>query len=326
MKRTIYLAGGCFWGTQKYFDQFDGVIKTEVGYANGLTEDPSYEEVCKGSCHAETVRIDFDDTRISLYELLNYYFMVIDPTSLNQQGNDLGIQYRTGIYYTDETMEVPLKEYYKKKRQEIGDAMAVELCPIKNYYKAEEYHQDYLEKNPNGYCHIPPKMFRLAAQKKAYSDDNIRRARKEDISGLLLLLEQVDMVHHNGRPDLFKGPATKYTADELSELICDDEKPIFVFVSEDGRVLGHAFCVIQDHTADHVLTDIKTMYIDDICVDENERGHHVGQQLYRHVVQYAKDIGCYNVTLNVWECNPTAKEFYEAMGMQVQKTGMEMVL
>lgn len=154
----------------------------------------------------------------------------------------------------------------------------------------------------------------------------IRKAEIRDIPEIMNLLVQVDMVHHKGRPDLFKGPATKYTKDELTLIIKDDDNPVFVYVSDDGIVKGHAFCNIINQPANHVLTQIKTLYIDDICVDENTRGQHIGKSLYEFVVSYAKKIGCYNVTLNVWECNQSAKKFYEAMGMHIQKTGMEIIL
>ena len=157
--QTIYLAGGCFWGVQKYFDQFDGVLATEVGYANGPEEAPSYRDVCNSSGHAETVKVDYDPEVISLTELLGYYFMVIDPLSVNKQGNDRGIQYRTGIYYTDENQLPEIKAVYKEQEEKAGAELAVEMEPLKNFYTAEEYHQKYLEKNPGGYCHIPGKMF-----------------------------------------------------------------------------------------------------------------------------------------------------------------------
>ena len=153
----------------------------------------------------------------------------------------------------------------------------------------------------------------------------IRRAQNGDINGILELLVQVNMVHHVGRPDLFKGPTTKYSEEELKELILDDKKPIFVGI-EDGKVLGHAFCVFQEHKGERLLEDCKTLYIDDICVHENSRGSHVGKRLYEFVEDFAKREGCHNITLNVWECNPGAKAFYEAMGMGVQKTGMEKIL
>ena len=144
---------------QKYFEQFDGVLATEVGYANGPEEAPSYRDVCNSSGHAETVRIEYDPEVISLTDLLGYYFMVVDPLSVNKQGNDRGIQYRTGIYYTDENQLPEIKAVYKEQEEKAGAELAVEMEPLKNFYTAEEYHQKYLEKNPGGYCHIPGKMF-----------------------------------------------------------------------------------------------------------------------------------------------------------------------
>ena len=175
--RTIYLAGGCFWGTQKFFDQFDGVVETEVGYANGpdewystateslTTAAPNYKDVCKSSGHAETVRIVYDEERISLTELLDYYFMVIDPLSVNQQGHDIGIQYRTGIYYTDPEMLDEINAVYAAEEKKAGAKLAVEVEPLRNFFPAEVFHQKYLEKCPGGYCHIPKEFFDLKKQK-----------------------------------------------------------------------------------------------------------------------------------------------------------------
>lgn len=154
----------------------------------------------------------------------------------------------------------------------------------------------------------------------------IRRAVKKDIPGILELLVQVDMVHHNGRPDLFKGPATKYNEMELESILVDDQTPVFVCSDQDGRIMGHAFCIHKQEVDNSVLTDIRTLYIDDICVDEAFRGYGVGSALYRHVMNYAKEQGCYNVTLNVWCCNPGAQKFYESMGFKPQKIGMEVLL
>ena len=159
--KTIYLAGGCFWGTQKFFDQFNGVTRTEVGYANGPDRAPTYQEVCRSSGHAETVLVEYDESRIGLEELLRYYFMVIDPVSVNRQGGDVGIQYRTGIYYTDTDMLPIIRKVYEETGQAVGAPLAVEVKPLRNFFSAEEYHQKYLDKNPGGYCHIPTEMFRL---------------------------------------------------------------------------------------------------------------------------------------------------------------------
>ena len=153
---------------------------------------------------------------------------------------------------------------------------------------------------------------------------NIRRADKRDMEKIKDLLNQVLTVHHNGRPDIFKANCRKYTDSELEELIKDDARPIFV-ADEDG-VLGYAFCVIKETKNNNILTDIKTLYIDDLCVDENIRGKHVGTALYNYVKEYAKEIGCYNVTLNVWSCNESAQQFYEGQGLKPQKTTLETIL
>ena len=152
----------------------------------------------------------------------------------------------------------------------------------------------------------------------------IRKAAKEDIQRIIELLHQVNMVHHVIRPDLFKPHTTKYNEQELEAMLDDDSKPIFVF--DDGMVLGYAFCQVSEVKNNQLLEDIKTLYIDDICVDENARGKHVGKALYEHVLEYAKSIGCNNITLNVWEGNEPALHFYRNMGMQVQKTTMEIIL
>ncbi|MGN0336673.1 MAG: GNAT family N-acetyltransferase [Lachnospiraceae bacterium] len=155
---------------------------------------------------------------------------------------------------------------------------------------------------------------------------NIRRAEQKDLVGINKLLYQVLMVHHNGRPDLFKADVKKYNDEQLLGIIADDERPIFVGVDEEDHVMGYAFCVFEHHTDDNVLTPIKTLYIDDLCVDETLRGQHVGSRIYEHVLAFAKESGCYNVTLNVWECNPSARKFYEAMGLVPYKTCMEKIL
>jgi len=153
----------------------------------------------------------------------------------------------------------------------------------------------------------------------------VRRANKNDIGRIIELLHQVDMVHHVIRPDLFKPNTTKYNEQELEALLEDDNKPVFVF--DNGKdVLGHAFCLITEVRGDKLLQDIKTLYIDDICVDEKARGKHVGKALYEFVLDYALSIGCNNITLNVWEGNDPALSFYRNMGMKVQKTTMEFIL
>ena len=154
----------------------------------------------------------------------------------------------------------------------------------------------------------------------------IRRAVSSDMSGINKLLQQVLMVHHNGRPDLFKPNAKKYNDTELTAIIQDDSRPIFVAVDESYHVVGYAFCIFIQHLNNNILTDIKTLYIDDLCVDETLRGQHIGKKLYDFVVAYAQETGCYNLTLNVWSCNQSALKFYEKCGLSPQKIGMEKIL
>ena len=154
----------------------------------------------------------------------------------------------------------------------------------------------------------------------------IRRAMEQDMDGINNLLMQVCLVHHKGRPDLFKYGAKKYTDDELRAIIHDDSRPIFVAVNEEANVLGYTFCIFQQHINNNILTDIKTLYIDDLCVDETLRGQHIGKKLYEAVLAFAKESGCYNVTLNVWSLNESAMKFYESCELKPQKIGMETIL
>ena len=162
---TIYLAGGCFWGLQKYLDQFDGVVETEVGYANGPDTPPSYEDICASVGHAETVRVVYDEDRLPLEKLLEFYFLVIDPLSVNRQGEDSGVQYRTGVYYTEEAQLPAIRSVFDREREKAGAPLAVEMEPLRNFFPAEDYHQKYLDSNPGGYCHIPARYFSLAEER-----------------------------------------------------------------------------------------------------------------------------------------------------------------
>ena len=153
--KKIVLAGGCFWGVEEFISRINGVISTEVGYANGRTENPTYEDVCtKNTFFAEVCLVEYDENILSLEELLNEYWQIVDPTTLNRQGPDLGSQYRTGIYYIDESdLDIILKSK-ENNQKNYEKKIVTEVLPLTNYYKAEEYHQKYLKKNPNGYCHI----------------------------------------------------------------------------------------------------------------------------------------------------------------------------
>lgn len=169
MEKEIYLAGGCFWGTEHYFKQIDGVVATSVGYANGIIANPTYEQVCTDKTQfAETVRITYDPSVIDLVFLLEMYFKAIDPVSINQQGHDKGTQYRTGIYYIDEDDLSVIKTVYAREQARYSEPLAVEVKPLENYYDAEDYHQDYLDKNPDGYCHLPTELFEFARKARRH--------------------------------------------------------------------------------------------------------------------------------------------------------------
>ncbi|MGJ0847959.1 peptide-methionine (S)-S-oxide reductase [Tissierella praeacuta DSM 18095] len=153
--KEIYLAGGCFWGVQEYMSRINGVVETKVGYANGVTSNPSYKEVCMGTTgHAETTYVKYDESIISLEELLNKFWKIIDPTMLNRQGPDIGNQYRTGIYYIDDKDLEFINKTLEEQKTKHTKPIATEIKKLKSFYDAEEYHQDYLKKNPGGYCHI----------------------------------------------------------------------------------------------------------------------------------------------------------------------------
>lgn len=171
--KEIYFAGGCFWGTEHFMKQIRGVKSTAVGYANSRVTNPTYKEVCTGTTDAaETVRVEYDPKEVDLALLIDLYFQTIDPTSLNRQGNDVGTQYRTGIYYTEAADSALIAEKLGKLQRSYSQPLEVENLPLQNFYEAEDYHQDYLDNNPTGYCHISPKLFdmaRNANKKRTYS-------------------------------------------------------------------------------------------------------------------------------------------------------------
>lgn len=161
---VIYLAGGCFWGTEKCLASIHGVLSTQVGYANGKTAEPSYEDVCyRDTGHAETVRVEYDPNSLPLEFLLDIYFSAVDPVSVNKQGGDRGIQYRTGIYYTNEEDRQVIERSLAHLQKHYTNPVAIEVKPLEDFYPAEDYHQKYLDKNPGGYCHIGKDKFRKVA-------------------------------------------------------------------------------------------------------------------------------------------------------------------
>ena len=171
MHKDIYLAGGCFWGAEHFFQQIEGVVMTEVGFANGHTPDPTYKEVYTDTTgYAETVHVRYDPARVGLKFLLRMFFKAIDPTSLNKQGEDEGTRYRTGIYYTDSNDLSKIREIYDEVQRAFDAPLVVELEPLQNFFRAEDYHQDYLNKNPEGYCHLPLELFRFAREARPERD------------------------------------------------------------------------------------------------------------------------------------------------------------
>ncbi len=172
MDKKIYLAGGCFWGTDHLFSLVDGVVSTKAGYANSIVPDPTYEMVCTGRTGAaETVEVVYDDAKVGLSELLTIYFRSIDPTTLNRQGNDIGTQYRTGIYYVDPSDLPVIEAVVATVQRRHSEPLAVEVLPLENFYPAELYHQEYLYKNPNGYCHVDPALFNEVKNRKSHKSD-----------------------------------------------------------------------------------------------------------------------------------------------------------
>lgn len=188
MMLVIYLAGGCFWGVEHFIKLLPGVMETEVGYANSIINNPTYQEVCTGKTNAvETVKVTYDPTQISLSFILNHFFSIINPTSLNQQGNDKGTQYRTGVYYTDPVDRVIIMNALASLQSKYTKVLMVEVDTLSNFYPAEDYHQDYLSHNPSGYCHVPLEMFQMAkrasvAKESIESDNKLREIERKRLS------------------------------------------------------------------------------------------------------------------------------------------------
>ncbi len=216
-QKTIWLAGGCFWGTEKLFSSLNGVTDTAVGYANGYTENPTYEQVCSGNTgFKETVRVTYDPKVVNLETILEAYFLVIDPTVKNQQGNDIGEQYQTGIYYADDESEAIVQQIAEKKKNDY-ESFYVEVKPLVNFYEAEEYHQDYLEKNPNGYCHI--------------SNAEIEEAKKMDVPDLSYVNPEDSILKNSLSDEQYNVTQNKATEKAFSSEYWDsDEKGIYVDV------------------------------------------------------------------------------------------------
>ena len=198
---TIYFAGGCFWGTEHFMKQINGVIETQVGYANSIVPHPSYKEVCTGNTGAaETVKVVYDPAMVELGFLIDLYFMTIDPLSINRQGNDIGTQYRTGIFYESDKDRPIIERKIEELAIRYEQPIAVEVKRIKNFYPAEEYHQDYLDKNPHGYCHIDPRLFDLARKASSPVKQLWRKASNKDLQQRLTPLQYAVTQHSYTEP------------------------------------------------------------------------------------------------------------------------------
>ena len=200
----IFLAGGCFWGTEKYLANLPGILETEVGYCNGNHPQTSYEEVCNGSGHAEAVRVLFDPALISLTQLLEDFYLCIDPTSVGRQGMDIGPQYRTGIYYTEQSQLEVIKRSLQKLQQHYDQPIAIEALPLQHFCKAEEWHQKYLEKNPNGYCHI--NFEKIEKAKKSIVDESMYQKPEKNTLQKTLTPLQYAVTQQNATEPPFQNP------------------------------------------------------------------------------------------------------------------------
>lgn len=225
--KVIYLAGGCFWGVEAYFEKLPGVVDAVSGYANApivSAKAPTYQDVINGSGHAETVRVVFDPDKISLLDLLAHYFRIINPISVNKQGNDVGVQYRTGIYYTDKSMLDDINLAYQKVSNRYKQKLAVEVLPLENFFPAEEYHQNYLSKNPNGYCHIDLKL----ADKPLQQDEKFKQWQKptDEILRKQLSKEAYLVTQHNATEAAFSHQYDHLFADGIYVDVVSGE-PLF---------------------------------------------------------------------------------------------------
>lgn len=218
--RTIYLAGGCFWGVEAYISRLLGVAKTTVGYANGNTENPTYDEVClENTNHVECVKVDYDNNILPLKKLLEEFFKIINPLTINKQGNDVGVQYRTGIYYRNETDKRIIINFINRKQGEYSQKIVTEVLPLNNFFPAEKYHQKYLEKNPTGYCHID--LTQLPNQKKQLEELLI----KEDIMNLTPI--EFDVTQKNATEKPFSGKYNDFNKKGLYVDVVGGE-PLFI--------------------------------------------------------------------------------------------------
>ena len=253
MRKEIYLAGGCFWGTEKYFEDIKGVIETEVGYANGNTENPTYEEVCnKNTGHAETVKVIYEEAQIGLSFILNLYYDVINPVTFNRQGGDVGSQYRTGIYYVDQADEPIIQNSILELQKNYKEKIAIEVKPLSNYFKAEEYHQKYLDKNPKGYCHIGKDKFEKSKEAVDYSKKYTKKS-KEELENSLTKI-QYDVTQNSATEPPFQNEYYNVFKEGIYVDITTGEP---LFISSDKFESGCGWPSFSKPINDNLLIEIK---------------------------------------------------------------------
>lgn len=251
--QTIYFAGGCFWGTQHFMSLVPGVTATEVGYANSRVENPDYKLVCTGTTGAaETVKVVYDAEEVSLPFLIDLFFMTIDPTILNRQGNDVGTQYRTGIYYSDNSQLPEIESVVERIAAYYDEPLAVEILPLKNFYPAEEYHQDYLDKNPGGYCHIDPTLFAIARNARQKGSDLWRRHSDEELRRTLTPM-QFAITRQNMTEPPFQN---QYNAEFRKGIYVDVTTGEPLFLSSDKFESGCGWPAFSHPISDELITEL----------------------------------------------------------------------
>ena len=304
--KDIYLAGGCFWGTEHYFKQIEGVVATEVGFANGLTKDPTYEEVYTDTTgFAETVHVKYNPDVVSLGFLLQMFFKAIDPTSLNKQGHDEGTRYRTGVYYTNPEDLPIIEKAFQEEQERYQQPLAVEKLPLENFYTAEEYHQDYLDKNPTGYCHLPKSLFDFAKTAKDIMKNafTIRPAKPKE-AGLVLEFIKKLAVYEKCADEVVADEATVYHS------LFVERSAEVVFAEENGMVIGFALFFHNFST----FVGRKGLYLEDLFILPEKRGRGYGKALLKHLAKIAVERNCGRMEWICLDWNEPALKVYRSIG------------
>lgn len=259
--KEIYLAGGCYWGVEKYMSNIKGVVKTEVGFANGNTEAPTYKQVRYGNTgHAETVRVEYDPSEVSLAALLELFYKIIDPTSVDRQGEDVGHQYRTGVYYTNEEDADIIRMSRNRLERKTGEPLAMETCRLEQFWPAEEYHQKYLDKNPAGYCHVPVQLIQWV--KTVDPDEwDFFKDREQEVRNADTDEDQpevLDVIEHQGRTFVVVSTSESKASGEVVILELEDageNTEHFAAVEEDG-LLQEVLQIFKNRSGGKMVSDL----------------------------------------------------------------------